>query len=323
MLVYIIRRSAVALPLLLCITFITFSMMHLAPGGLSAVFIGARVRREEDRVAIIRHFGLDQPFPVRYARWLGRVLQGDFGHSLVQRRPVIDLIVERIPATLQLTIPAVLVSIFVAIPIGILSAIKQYSVADNIATLSAFLFVSTPSFFLGIVAIIIFSVHLGWLPISGMSTFGLRDPTWWTIFVDRLRHLVIPAGIVLGLGFTAGLIRYVRGSMLEVINQDYIRTAKAKGLRQQVVIWKHALRNSLLPVVTILGLWVPFILGGAMIAEVISAWPGMGRLFVSAVFARDFPLVMGINMITAALVVIGNLLADVTYAFLDPRIRYD
>jgi len=323
MLVYIIRRSVVAIPLLLCITFITFSMMHLAPGGLSAVFIGARVRREEDRMAIIRHFGLDQPFHIRYARWLGRVLQGDFGHSLVQRRPVTDLILERIPATLQLTIPAVLVSIIVAIPIGILSAIKQYSIADNIATLSAFLFVSSPTFFLGIIAIIIFSVHLGWLPISGMSTFGLRDPTWWTIFVDRLRHLVIPAGIVLGLGFTAGLIRYTRGSMLEVINQDYIRTAQAKGLWQQVVIWKHALRNALLPVVTILGLWVPFLLGGAMIAEVISAWPGMGRLFVAAVFARDFPLVMGINMITAALVVVGNLLADVAYAFLDPRIRYD
>lgn len=323
MLVYILRRSAVAVPLLLCITVITFWMMHHAPGGISAVFIGARVRREEDRMAIIRHFGLDRPFPVRYARWLGRVLQGDLGYSLVQRRPVIDLIVERIPATLHLTIPAVLVSVLVAIPIGILSAVKQYSVADNIATLSAFLFVSTPTFFLGIIAIIIFSVHLGWLPISGMSTFGLRDPTWWTIFIDRLRHLVIPAGIVLGLGFTAGLIRYMRGSMLEIINQDYIRTAQAKGLRQQVVIWKHALRNSLLPVVTILGLWVPFLLGGAMIAEVISAWPGMGRLFVAAVFARDFPLVMGINMIIAALVVIGNLLADVTYAILDPRIRYD
>ncbi|MCI2425491.1 ABC transporter permease [Candidatus Acetothermia bacterium] len=323
MLTYIIRRSAVALPLLLVITFITFSMMHLAPGGLSTVFIGARVRREEDRMAIIRHFGLDQPFHIRYVRWLGRILEGDFGHSLVHRRPVLEMIAERIPATLQLTIPAVLVSVIVAIPIGILSAVKQYSIADNIATLSAFLFVSTPSFFLGIIAIIIFSVHLGWLPLSGMSTVGLRDPTWWTIFIDRLRHLVIPGGIVLGLGFTAGLIRYMRGSMLEVINQDYIRTAQAKGLGQQIVIWKHALRNSLLPVVTILGLWVPFLLGGAMIAEVISAWPGMGRLFVAAVFARDFPLVMGINMITAALVVLGNLMADVAYAFLDPRIRYD
>lgn len=323
MLMYIIRRSMAALPLLLGITFITFSIMHFAPGGISGVFIDARVHREEDRLAIIRHFGLDQPFHIRYARWLGRILQGDFGHSLVQRRPVLELIIERIPATLQLTIPAVLVSVLVAIPIGILSAVKRYSIADNVATLFAFLFVSTPSFFLGILAILLFSVHLGWLPISGMSTYGLRDPTWWTVFIDRLRHLVIPAGIVLGLGFTAGLIRYMRASMLEVIKQDYIRTAQAKGLRQQVVIWKHALRNSLLPVVTILGLWTPFLLGGAMIAEVISAWPGMGRLFVAAVFARDFPLVMGINMITAALVVLGNLLADVAYALLDPRIRYD
>ncbi|MBT9166136.1 MAG: Dipeptide transport system permease protein DppB [Chloroflexi bacterium] len=323
MLTYIIRRSLVAIPLLLCITFITFSMMHLAPGGLSAVFIGARVRGEADRQAIIEHFGLDQPFHVRYVRWLGRILQGDWGYSLVQRRPVLELIVERIPATLQLTIPAVLVSVLVAIPIGIFSAVKQYSKADHLFTLFAFLFVSTPSFFLGLVSILIFSVHLGWLPISGMSTFGLRDPTWWTVFFDRLVHLVIPAGIVLGLGFTAGLIRYTRGSMLEVIRQDYIRTAHAKGLAQRIVILKHALRNSLLPVVTILGLWMPFLLGGAMIAETISAWPGMGRLFVAAVFARDYPLVMGINMVVAVLVVVGNLLADVAYAILDPRIRYD
>ncbi len=312
-----------ALPLLLGITFVTFSMMHLAPGGVSAVFIDARVRGEEERLAIIRRFGLDQPFHVRYAQWLGRVLQGDFGYSLVQRRPVLELIAERIPATLQLTIPAVLVSVLVAIPIGILSAVRQYSVADNLATLSAFIFVSTPSFFLGLVAIIIFSVQLGWLPITGMSTFGLQDPTWWTLFIDRLRHLVIPAGIVLGLGFTAGLIRYVRGNMLEIIRQDYIRTAQAKGVRQRVVIWKHALRNALLPVVTILGLWFPFLLGGAVIAETISAWPGMGRLFVAAVFARDFPLVMGINMLVAVLVVAGNLLADIAYALLDPRIGYD
>lgn len=322
MLSYIVRRISVAIPLLLCITFITFAMMHLAPGGLSGVFIGARVRREEDRMAIIRHYGLDQPFLVRYARWMGRMLQGDFGHSLVYRRPVLEMVAERIPATLWLTIPAILVSVIVAIPIGILSAIRQYSLADMVSTFFAFLFVSTPTFFLGLVAILLLSVQLGWLPISGMSTFGLQDPSWWAVFVDRLRHLVIPAGIVLGLGFTAGLIRYVRASMLEVIHQDYIRTAKAKGLRGSVVIWKHALRNSLLPVVTILGLWVPFILSGAMIAETISAWPGMGRLAVSAVFDRDYPVVMATLLMVATMTVFGNLLADLSYALLDPRIRY-
>jgi len=322
MLTYIVRRIAAAIPLLLFITLITFSMMHLAPGGVSGVFVGARVRREEDRMAIIRHFGLDQPFPVRYGRWLGRILQGDFGYSLVYRRPVLEMIVERIPATLQLTIPAILVSVLVAIPIGVLSAIRQYSISDVLATLFAFFFVSTPPFFLGLVAILVLSIHLEWLPISGMSTFGLRDPSWWTVFVDRLRHLVIPSGIVLGLGYTAGLIRYVRASMLEIIHQDYIRTAQAKGLKQHVVVWKHALRNSLLPVVTILGLWVPFILGGAMIAEVISAWPGMGRLAVNAVFARDYPLVMATLLMGAAATVFGNLLADICYAVLNPRIRY-
>lgn len=320
---YIARRLLMTVPMLLLISFLTFSMMHLAPGGLSAVFIGARVRLEEDRIAIMRHYGLDQPFHIRYFRWLGRVLEGDFGYSLRFRRPALDMIVERIPATLQLTIPSILVSVAVAIPVGVLSALRQYSVADNLATVGAFLFVSTPSFFLGIVAILIFSVGLGWLPISGMSTFGLRDPTTLTLIVDRLRHLVIPGGIVLGLGYTAGLLRYVRGSMLDVLRQEYIRTARAKGLSERVVIYKHALRNSLLPVVTILGMWVPYILGGSMIAEVISAWPGMGRLAVDAVFGRDYPLVMGTLLLAASMTLVGNLLADVSYSLLDPRIRYE
>jgi peptide/nickel transport system permease protein len=313
----------IAVPMLLVITFVTFSLMHLAPGGLSAVFIGARVRLEEDRIAIIRHYGLDQPFHIRYFRWLDRVLEGDLGYSLRFRRPVLEMIVERIPATLLLTIPSILVSLAVAVPVGVLSAVRQYSLGDNLATIGAFLFVSTPSFFLGIVAILIFSVWLEWLPISGMSTFGLHDPSPITLVVDYLRHLVIPGGIVLGLGYTAALLRYVRGSMLEVLRQEYIRTARAKGLSERVVTYTHALRNSLLPVVTILGMWVPFILGGAMIAEVISAWPGMGRLAVDAVFARDYPLVMGMLLLAAAMTVVGNLLADVSYALLDPRIRYE
>ncbi|MEW6523921.1 MAG: ABC transporter permease [Bacillota bacterium] len=320
---YVARRLLGTIPMLLLVTFLTFSMMHLAPGGLSAVFIGARVRLEEDRVAIMRHYGLDQPFHVRYLRWLGRVIKGDLGYSLRYRRPVLEMIVERIPATLQLTIPSILVSVLVAIPVGVLSAVKQYSLADNLATIGAFLFVSSPPFFLGIVSILIFSVHLQWLPISGMSTLGLRHPTFWAFLIDRLRHMIIPAGIVLGLGYTAGLIRYVRASMLEVLRQEYIRTARAKGLSERVVIYQHALRNSLLPVVTILGMWVPFIIGGSMIAEVISAWPGMGRLAVDAVFARDYPLVMGTLLIVAVLTVLGNLMADVAYALVDPRIRYD
>jgi len=319
---YIVRRISVAIPLLLCITFVTFGLMHLAPGGVSAVFIGARVRREEDRMAIIKHYGLDQPFHARYARWLGLMLRGDFGHSLVYRRPALEMIAERIPATLQLTIPAILVSVLVAIPIGVLAAVRPYSLADTLSTFLAFLFVSTPPFFLGLVAMLVLSVHLGWLPISGMSTFGLQDPSWWGVVGDRLRHLVIPSGIVLGLGYTAGLIRYVRGSMLEVIRQEYIRTARAKGLRGRVVVWVHALRNSLLTVVTVLGLWVPFILSGAMIAETISAWPGMGRLAVTAVFQRDYPLVMATLLMSATLTVLGSLLADLCYGILDPRIRY-
>jgi len=322
MLGYVARRLLMTVPMLLLITFLVFSMKHLAPGGISGVFIGARVRLEADRIAIMRHYGLDQPFHIRYLRWLGRVLRGDLGYSLRFRRPVLDMIVERIPATLLLTIPAILVSVAVAIPIGVLSAVRQYSLADNLATVGAFLFVATPPFFTGIVAIVLFSVQLGWLPISGMSTFGLRDPSLLTLLVDRIRHLVIPGGIVLGLGYTAGLIRYVRASMLDVLRQEYVQTARAKGLRERVVIYKHALRNSLLPVVTILGMWVPFILGGSIFAEVISAWPGMGRLAVDAVLARDYPLVMGTMLIAAVLTLLGNLIADVCYSLLDPRIRY-
>jgi peptide/nickel transport system permease protein len=320
---YIARRLMAAVPLLFLVSFVTFSMMHLAPGGVSAAMIGVRVRLEEDRIAIMRHYGLDQPFHIRYVRWLGRVLEGDLGHSLRFRRPVLEMIVERIPATLQLTLTSIAVSLTVAIPVGVLSAVRPYSTTDNLATLGAFLFVSMPSFFLGIVAILIFSVGLGWLPISGMSTFGLYDAHPLTMLIDRIRHLVIPAVIVLGLGYTAEMLRYVRASMLEVLRQEYIRTAHAKGLAEQVVIYKHALRNSLLPVVTILGMWVPYILGGAMIAEVISAWPGMGRLAVDAVFARDYPVVMGTLLMVATLTVLGNLVADVVYAILDPRIRYE
>jgi peptide/nickel transport system permease protein len=320
---YIARRLMAVVPMLFLISFVTFSMMHLAPGGISTVFLGARVRLEEDRIAIMRHYGLDQPFHIRYVRWLGRVVEGDLGHSLRFGRPVLDMIVERIPATLQLTIPSIIVSVAVAIPVGVISAIRPYSAADNLATVAAFVFVSMPSFFLGIVAILIFSVGLGWLPISGMMTFGLQDAPLLTQLVDRIRHLIIPGVIVLGLGFTAGLLRYVRASMLEVLRQDYIRTARSKGLDEDVVIYKHALRNSLLPVITILGMWVPYILGGAMIAEVISAWPGMGRLAVDAVFARDYPLVMGTLLLVAVLTLLGNLLADVSYAVLDPKIRYE
>lgn len=320
---YIARRLIATVPMLFLISFVTFAMMHLAPGGISTVFLGARVRLEEDRIAIMRRYGLDQPFHVRYVRWLGRVVEGDLGYSLRFGRPVLDMITERIPATLQLTIPSVIVSVAVAIPVGVISAIRPYSAADNLATVAAFIFVSMPSFFLGIVAILIFSVGLGWLPISGMMTFGLQDAPLLTQLIDRVRHLIIPGVIVLGLGFTAGLLRYVRASMLEVLRADYIRTARSKGLDEEVVIYKHALRNSLLPVVTILGMWVPYILGGAMIAEVISAWPGMGRLAVDAVFARDYPLVMGTLLLVAVLTLLGNLLADVAYAVLDPKIRYE
>lgn len=314
---YMLRRLVQAIPLLFGISLVSFFIMRLAPGGpLSGLLMNPKVSPAD--VARLEHlWGLDQPLYIQYFKWLGAMLQGNWGFSYRSGLPVWDAIMSRLPATFTLMFSAFVLSVAVAIPSGILSAVKRYSLPDYVVTILAFLGVAMPSFWFGLMLQLLFSVKLGWLPSSGMQTIGAA----FNLF-DRLRYLAMPT-IVLALLSIAGWSRYMRSSMLEAIHQDYVRTARAKGLAERVVIGKHALKNAMIPVVTVMGLDLPTWFGGAAITEAIFAWPGMGRLYVEAVFSRDYPILMANLMLTAFLVVAGNLLADLLYAFFDPRIKYE
>jgi peptide/nickel transport system permease protein len=314
---YIIRRLIQAIPLLLGISLISFFVMRLAPGGPLAGYLLNPKVSPADIARIERLWGLDKPLYVQYFKWLWSMIQGNWGLSYKTGLPVWDMIMSRMPATFTLMFAAFILSVSIALPAGILSAVKRYSLPDYVVTILAFIGVAMPSFWFGLMLQLLFSVKLGWLPSSGMETIGAAFN-----LVDRLRYLAMPA-LVLALLSIAGWSRYMRSSMLESINQDYIRTARAKGLSEGIVIGKHALKNAMIPVVTIMGLDLPSWFGGAAITESIFAWPGMGRLYVSAVFSRDYPILMASLMFTAALVVFGNLLADILYALFDPRIKYD
>ncbi|WP_018130462.1 ABC transporter permease [Effusibacillus pohliae] len=312
---YTIRRLIQAIPLLFGITVISFGLMHLTPGGPVALLVDPTIK-PEDQERMIHALGLDQPLYVQYFRWLGDLLQGNFGFSFVRRVPVSDLVLERLPNTMLLMGVSLLFSLLIAIPAGIVSATRQYSKLDYTITVGSFLGVSTPNFWLGIMLILLFAVHLSWLPAGGVATLNASFSVW-----DRIQHLILPA-FTLGAAEMAAWTRYTRSSMLEVIRQDFIRTARAKGLYEPTVILRHGLRNSLIPVVTIIGLTLPGLFAGAVITESIFSWPGMGRLFIEAVFQRDYPIIMAITTITACLVVFCNLLVDLIYGFLDPRISY-
>jgi peptide/nickel transport system permease protein len=315
MIQYIMRRIAISIPVLLAISMITFLIITAMPGDAVDMMIDPSTGGDA-RAARRAALGLDQPVPVRYARWLTEVMQGNLGYSMLNGRPVAERISERISPTLLLMGLALLLSLLFAIPIGVISAAKQYSAFDHLVTLFAFAGVSMPTFFLGLGAIYVISVRLDLLPTSMMQTPGLPYSFW-----DRVQHLILPTA-VLGFNQVAVFTRYTRSSMLEVISQDYIRTARAKGLGEKAVLVRHALRNSLLPLVSLLGVQVPVLFGGAVITEQIFVWPGIGRLTVEAVFQRDHPVLMGLIMMTAVLVVIGNLLADIVYCVVEPRIRY-
>ncbi len=314
---YILRRLIQAIPLLLGISLISFFSMRLMPGGpLAGYLMNPRVT-PADIARLERMWGLDQPIYIQYFKWFTSMLQGDWGWSYRSGLPVFEMIMGRVPNTLVLMGSSFVMSIVVAIPIGIYSAVRRYSVMDYFVTVFAFMGVAVPAFWFGIMMQLVFAVELGWLPSAGMGPIGV-DVTLW----DRIRYLVMPA-TVLGLVNMAAWSRYMRSSMLEVVNQDYIRTARAKGLAQKIVINKHALKNAMIPVVTIVGLDLPRFFGGAALTEQIFAWPGMGRLFVEAVFSRDYPILMAHLMLSAFLVVAGNLVADILYGLLDPRIKYD
>ena len=271
----------------------------------------ADIKRMEDL------YGLNKPIWEQYLHWMRGVVTGFWGVSYRNGLPVWEAIRERLPNTLRLMSASFIVSVGLAIPVGIASAVKRYTVFDYSVTTLSFIGLALPSFWFGMMLQLIFSVRLGWLPSAGVGAIG--EPTG---VIDSLRYLFMPT-IVLGLVSIAGWSRYMRASMLDTIFQDYIRTAKAKGLSARAVIGKHAMKNAMIPIVTIIGLDLPTFFGGAAITERIFAWPGMGRLYVDSIFTRDYPILMGVLMLTALLVVAGNLAADVLYAFLDPRIKYD
>lgn len=319
---YLIRRLLQMIPTLIGTTFIVFVIINLAPGNpmthmVDPTISGAAVERRKEQL------GLDRPLLQRYGSWLAEAAQGNLGYSSRYRgREVTAIIQSRLAATIILTFSSILVSFILAVPIGVISSTRQYSTLDYSVVVSAIAGVSIPVFFLGIVLIWAFGFQLGWFPVGGMASAGVRHPTFWAYAADVGRHLFLPL-ITLTCASTARFVRFTRSSMLEVIKQDYVRTARAKGLPEQIVIYRHALRNALLPVITILGLSLPFLFSGAIITEAVFAWPGIGTLLYESVTQRDYMLLMGINLFLAVLVIVGNLLADIFYSVVDPRIRYE
>ena len=324
---FILRRLLGALPLLLGVATLLFFVLALAPGDPTAAYFNPNMPAEVIE-QIRRNFGLDQPVHIRYFKWLGAFLTGNFGYSFAQSRPVFDVLMDALPNTLILTVIALALVFILGVLIGVIQAVRQNSLVDGFLSITSLFFYSMPPFWLALMLMLIFSLKFHeWgvpfaLPPTGITNVDYEFMTGGQKIVDRIQHLILPVA-TLTLALAAGVSRYTRGQMLEVIRQDYIRTARAKGLPERRVIMKHALRNSLIPVITMLGLYLPFLFSGAVFVEVIFAWPGMGRVIVDAIFQRDYPVVMATSFIFAVLVVLGNLLADVLYAVADPRIRYD
>jgi peptide/nickel transport system permease protein len=325
---YLLRRVLGAVPLVLGIATLLFFVIDLAPGDPAMVLVSPGMSREV--VEQVRSdFGLDQPVHVRYVKWMGSVLTGDLGQSFTHRRPVLDVLISALPATLLLSGVALIVAFFLGIVLGTLQAVRHHSALDSGLSIVTLFFYSMPSFWLALMMMLVFSYmaanvwNLGfWFPASGIQGPDFESLSTLGQVKDRLVHLVLPA-TSLALVMTAGIARYVRGSVLEVVRQDFVRTARAKGLPERTVISRHVLRNALLPVVTLLGLYLPVLLSGTVFIEEVFAWPGMGRALVGAIQARDYPLVMGGGLLFATMVVVGNLIADAVYAIVDPRVRYE
>ncbi|MBI3733480.1 MAG: ABC transporter permease [Chloroflexi bacterium] len=321
---YIIRRVIQAIPLLVLISFAVFMLMQLIPGGPMAAYENNPNISAEDLERLKEELGLNVPKHIQYLNWLGSVLRGDLGISQVTRRPALVEITDKLPNTLTLSLISFVGALLIAIPLGITSAIRQYSWFDTLMTTIAFMGQSIPIFWLGLILIIVFNVMLKnpttggpLLPGGGMVTLGI-EPT----LADRITHLILPAGVLIF--FSLGShIRYMRAGMLDVLHQDYIRTAHAKGLRERAVVFHHALKNAVIPLVTIIGLEIPGLFGGALITETIFSWPGMGRLFFNSIDRGDYAVMMGILIMSATLVVLFGLITDIVYGFLDPRIRFN
>jgi len=323
---FLLRRIAQSIPVFIVITIITFALIHAIPGGPTARLELDADIKPEDIARIKANMGLDKPVWMQYLIWMGLapnnrgefsgLLHGDMGVSYIDQTSVAGNIMDRLPNTLLLSITAFIISLGLALPLGVWSAVKQYSTFDNVSTVLSTAGVSIPSFWFGLIAILFFSVEMRWLPSGGMYDLRSQEKT----LLDLLKHLIMPASI-LSILQIAGWNRYIRASVLEVIRQDYVRTARAKGLKERVVIMVHTLRNALIPVATLLGLSVPGFVSGALITETIFGWPGMGRLAFHAATKRDYPIIMGTLVVGTVLVILGNLMADVAYGFLDPRVK--
>jgi peptide/nickel transport system permease protein len=312
---YVVRRLLFAGLMLAGVSLVLFAIMRLAPGGPEAVLVGGEFSPEV-AAQVRQRLGLDRPLHAQYAAWVLAALRGDLGRSFKTGDPVAALIAERLPPTLQLTGGALLLALVVAVPLGVLAAVRRSTGWDTAASAVALFGISFPSFWLGIMLILLFSEALGVLPPSGLAAYGREADV-----ASRLRHAVLPT-LTLGLIQTAAFMRFTRSSLLEVLRQDYVRTARAKGVPEGRVVWRHALRNALIPVVTAVGLSLPVLVGGAVLTETVFAWPGIGRLAVGAVFERDYPVIMGVNLLVAAVVIGANLLTDLAYCLIDPRISY-
>ena len=311
---YIVQRILSLIPVLIGVTLLIFLVMQLAPGDPAQIMLGPKAT--ETSLAQLRHeLGLDQPLHVQYVRWLARVLQGNWGRSIQLKREVWPFILDRFRNTAYLTILATLFACSLGVPAGILSAVRQYSLSDRMAMVLALVGFSMPIFWLGIILQIVFGLKFGILPVSGMRSPQRTD------LVDLVNHLILPS-LTLATGATAIIARMTRSSMLEVIRQDYIRTARSKGLRERLIISHHALKNALIPVITVVGLQVGYLLGGDVFVEMVFSYPGIGLAMVNGILARDFPLVQGAILLVATSYVLVNLGVDIAYAYLDPRIHY-
>jgi peptide/nickel transport system permease protein len=321
MLIYIIKRMFLMVPILLGITVLSFGIMRLAPGGpAEAQMEFSSKASAEARERLRKLYGADQPFYKQYATWLRKFVTLDFGEAFADGRKVKDKIFERLPITLTINLLSLGLVLLIAIPIGIMSATRQYSLIDRFTTVFVFVGFSTPSFWLALLLIYMLGVQWGVLPISGIQSLDTTGLTFWGRLSDWAEHLIMPV-FISAFGGLAYYSRFMRNSMLEVMRQDYIRTARAKGLSEKTVIYKHALRNALMPIITILGLSLPGIIGGSAIMETVFSIPGMGLLMFQAVLSRDYNVAMGVLVPAAFLTMLGNFLADIAYAFTDPRVR--
>lgn len=325
MLIYTLRRLAYLVPTLIGITFVTFAIVNLAPGDpvelINQGQMDSRISPQAYR-AMLHLYGLDEPFHVRYFTWLGRLASLDFGDSFLDHRPVLDKIAERLPATLILNVASLFVALLLSIPLGLYSAVRQNTVFDKVGGTALYMMYSLPDFWVALMLILLFGVKLKLLPFLGMQSIHAGEFGFFHYWWDRFLHMILPT-ICLTYGSLAFLARFVRGSTLEVFRQDFVRTARAKGLEENTIIYRHVFKNTLIPVLTLFGLLLPTLISGSVILESIFSWPGIGNLFFNAVLARDYPVVMGLSFVTAVLVLLSTLIADLLYAWADPRVAYE